>query len=731
MVKYLSGKTLYSSISLVRTRTLEILSSITESLTSTDIDAKIFDYIQDKVLPSTRDKLQASRQYAIRILARLQQPDAESCPVMVSFVNLARYDPCVNVRILALEKVRFSKKILYKILPLLKDKDYRIQQAVFTFLYKRVGSIKHMPSTEHVLNLMSLGFTLKDDTKEHFDQLVMNWFLKLKDQHISVFLKHFDVEENSALCEKIVLRLLFLLKLRPEDALKNWDLVDSISMLLDSKYASNLEKVFYWRMVCEHPYIPKLNCLLDFITENCVDPLITYSKDLTDADDGTEEEVDTRAKLEFCLEQYLHILTNYNYFDSSDKFIVWEFLMNILQKVHFTGLTINLWKTIGILYESLFKKSDDQLIIAIEFVNELLETKEDTDEASFEDARVKLQYLQLNDELENASDIDAKRQIMQQIESLRISIENQLEKEGKIKKKNNPCKVRNLFKTVEFINMVVSLFKIQETKANSRAMRSINQWGKEIVDNAKSCLETAEFPCFRHAVCRAFSLCGCFSLTQAKKAMTLFCAQLKSAGKVEEENYDSIIVMIGGITDFLKCHGEIDLIDFDQDIDLNSTSSGSPRQIFLKRLGDTFYDIYSKNRSTEVGKAALTGIVQLFLSGFLKSHMKLFAKMLMILNMEETSLVETKMVSVFLQSTANDVEMQRNLLVKPFISLVKSVEEEFDENSKMSYVNSVVNLVGDELQVELFDEVMNAVGNVGGEILIDGSENAYFKCGKF
>lgn len=146
-------------------------------------------------------------------------------------------------------------------------------------------------------------------------------------------------------------------------AVKNFKNINPITLLLEEKYASRIEHVFYWRMIFTQPFIPNLSKFLNFIETNCLSKLKQLCENLTDEYDGTDEELELRTKYEFSLMNYLHMLCEYNYFDKDDKNLVWSFLKNILKSdlvnkdskpIFFTGITESLWPAIGKLVKELF-----------------------------------------------------------------------------------------------------------------------------------------------------------------------------------------------------------------------------------------------------------------------------------------------------------------------------------------------------------------------------------------
>lgn len=216
-IKYLTSVLMYSKLSNVRQRSLELLLQILENLSesaSALVPSKIYSEIVDLTLPRLTDVNSNIRILAILALARLQEPEKEEikrensnsrsnishsetqmimlprsckptgCPIIQAFLERAVSDPIEAVKITALEKVRYTKSSVKIIFPLLKDKSEKVQNAAFTFFNKRVSNLKKL-NYEQKVELVKLG--LKNETensqKEQFKFLLKKWLdcIKLAD----------------------------------------------------------------------------------------------------------------------------------------------------------------------------------------------------------------------------------------------------------------------------------------------------------------------------------------------------------------------------------------------------------------------------------------------------------------------------------------------------------------------------------------------------------------------
>lgn len=762
IIEFLTGTTIESGLIHVRKNSLELISLILENIPTTCdyLHEGIYAKVITAVLPLFLDQTVSTRMMAIRTLARLQQPEEESdggCVIINAMAERAVNDTSEDVKILVLEKIRSTKRSFMHVTQLLRHKSDKVQNAVFSFFAKRKSNPKSV-NTCLRLEITKLGLGTKS---EMFSFLIKKWFDKLKFKKIPVFLSLFDVEENSKLCEELVDFLITTIFNKTElQAFTDCEDIDGISFMLDDKYAENLEirdieHIFYWRILFENENVPKpkLTKLLKFIQEKVTDKLVKLSKDLHDNYDGTDDELDNRGRLEFCFQQFMYMLkTGYNYFDKNDRDMVWMFLIECLTSIHFTGLNLELWNSVGKLLLELFPDEQERFFKCSEFINSVLEEPEEDefensgfhmelfdDDEKFKMNQLKIEMLKIEDELEAELEIDGKKQLMSKLQNLRAQFNergkmnlaemetdrsNSNEKsEFKKSDSQNSLEIRNLFKIVEFICQIVQTLNFDEVSRTGLSTRMLEQWAREIVQRSYKHIETFENIAYRTAVFRCFGLIGCISQNQARNSIYLFKEILSEQRDYDLDTQADAITMIKSIVDFLQVHNLSDLIKVDndrreevhEDVENNfdetvhqhdqttfnpTVEKASPAQLFIKSLADVFYETYTKScadlsETGELAQASLTAIIKLYVRGIIYSHMNLFVKLVDKALAAETISAHRKMLEFFLRQLTNDFQSKQHYLVKPFINIVKKAvaKANNDDTENKELINLLLNLL--------------------------------------
>eukprot|EP00026_Physarum_polycephalum_P000606 Phypoly_transcript_00607.p1 GENE.Phypoly_transcript_00607~~Phypoly_transcript_00607.p1 ORF type:complete len:1416 (+),score=260.93 Phypoly_transcript_00607:45-4250(+) len=224
----------------VRFRACQIIAE-TMSLLPEDIeiDDELWDDLCEKMVIRTKDKAAITRSYAVRALARLQDPSDSHNPVIVEYVRLLATDPTKEVRKAVLTNMGISKKTLPYILQRSHDLCDEIRKETYQLIGRKVD-VRALTIAQRQ-QLLEAGLQDRsDEVRKAVVCMAAGWLSADKENGIGGIewlLRCLDVENDGESVARMVIQELYKAELLQLPAVNLSELSPEIALL--------------WRGMCE------------------------------------------------------------------------------------------------------------------------------------------------------------------------------------------------------------------------------------------------------------------------------------------------------------------------------------------------------------------------------------------------------------------------------------------------------------------------------------------------
>lgn len=190
----------------VRFRVCQIVAKILHAMPDdAELDEALYQVVQDTMLNRLIDKIPAVREKAVLALCRLQDPESAECPIMERYLERLAHDSSPEVRRTVLMQIAVCPATVPAILQRTMDKAPAVRRQAYKTLAEKVD----MACLSIADRMQVLKTGLEDRVAEVRQQcitmIVSRW---LSEASIPKLLSHLDVENETAVCEKIVTQLL-------------------------------------------------------------------------------------------------------------------------------------------------------------------------------------------------------------------------------------------------------------------------------------------------------------------------------------------------------------------------------------------------------------------------------------------------------------------------------------------------------------------------------------------
>lgn len=139
-----------------------------------EMDEIILDAMISTLTPRLRDKAPNVRMWAIKALARLQNPTDAECPIITEFLRLMSSDSAAAVRVAATDHVLLTKNALPFLIARVRDIKPEVRVAAFEHLAKDVD-VRHL-SPDQRCTILQHGINDRDvAVKRACDDLLLKW----------------------------------------------------------------------------------------------------------------------------------------------------------------------------------------------------------------------------------------------------------------------------------------------------------------------------------------------------------------------------------------------------------------------------------------------------------------------------------------------------------------------------------------------------------------------------
>lgn len=159
----------------VRYRACQVIAgSITAMDGDAELDEELLDAMISTLSPRLRDKFPNVRMWAVKALARLQDPENPNCPLTKELMRLMSSDSAAAVRVAATDHILVTKAILPHLVSRVRDIKPEVRIAALEHIAKDVD-VRHL-SVDQRCTIVQYGLNDRDAAcKRACDSLVLKW----------------------------------------------------------------------------------------------------------------------------------------------------------------------------------------------------------------------------------------------------------------------------------------------------------------------------------------------------------------------------------------------------------------------------------------------------------------------------------------------------------------------------------------------------------------------------
>ena len=185
----------------VRYRACQVIAgAITAMDGDAELDEELLDAMVSTLTPRLKDKAPNVRMWAIKALARLQDPEDAKCPVTKEFLRLMSSDSAAAVRVAAADLILVTKAVLPQLVARVRDIKPEVRIAALERLAGKDVDVRHL-SVDQRCTILLHGLNDRDaGCKRACEDLVLRW-CSLLDFNVPKLLSLLNLTINEPVAE--------------------------------------------------------------------------------------------------------------------------------------------------------------------------------------------------------------------------------------------------------------------------------------------------------------------------------------------------------------------------------------------------------------------------------------------------------------------------------------------------------------------------------------------------